>query len=204
MNHRQIVIANLAKGQIGEQATNLIGSCSSRTCSSWRWSAPRSPRTRACRFSPISTNFSRSARTLSRPFVGSAQVRAAFLLGNQYTSQLSPEVREAVFGNAGSMIAFRVGGRDADLLAPNCIRSSRRPWPNRRRSRRGCAATIPILSRSLPRRRCTRPEKHGGGSRRRAGATLAGLERRSRGDDREGALRFSLDSYQHLCTHDII
>lgn len=41
-----------------------------------------------------------------------------FCLANQYTDRLSPEVRAAVFGNAGSLMVFRVGAADAELLAP--------------------------------------------------------------------------------------
>jgi hypothetical protein len=41
-----------------------------------------------------------------------------FALANQYTDQLSHPVRTAVIGNAGTLIAFRVGSRDAELLAP--------------------------------------------------------------------------------------
>jgi type IV secretory pathway TraG/TraD family ATPase VirD4 len=38
-------------------------------------------------------------------------------LSHQYMDQLRPSVRDAVFGNVGAMIAFRVGGRDAKMLA---------------------------------------------------------------------------------------
>jgi len=41
-----------------------------------------------------------------------------FALANQYTDQLPPAVRSAVIGNAGSLVVFRVGSRDAELLAP--------------------------------------------------------------------------------------
>jgi hypothetical protein len=41
-----------------------------------------------------------------------------FTLANQYTDQLSHPVRAAVIGNAGSLVVFRVGSRDAELLAP--------------------------------------------------------------------------------------
>jgi hypothetical protein len=41
-----------------------------------------------------------------------------FTLANQYTDQLSHAVRAAVIGNAGSLVVFRVGNRDAELLAP--------------------------------------------------------------------------------------
>jgi hypothetical protein len=39
-------------------------------------------------------------------------------LANQYTTQLSDNVRAAVLGNAGSLIVFRVAPEDAELLAP--------------------------------------------------------------------------------------
>ena len=41
-----------------------------------------------------------------------------FCLANQYTDQLSHAVRAAVIGNAGTLVVFRVGSRDAELLAP--------------------------------------------------------------------------------------
>jgi hypothetical protein len=41
-----------------------------------------------------------------------------FCLANQFTDQLAPSVRSALLGNAGSLIVFRVGSADAELLAP--------------------------------------------------------------------------------------
>jgi hypothetical protein len=41
-----------------------------------------------------------------------------FCLANQYTDQLSNAVRSAVIGNAGTLVVFRVGSRDAELMAP--------------------------------------------------------------------------------------
>ena len=40
-----------------------------------------------------------------------------FALANQYTDQLPHAVRSAVIGNAGTLVVFRVGSRDAELLA---------------------------------------------------------------------------------------
>ena len=37
-------------------------------------------------------------------------------IANQYITQMPEEVRDAVFGNAGTIISFRVGGTDADYL----------------------------------------------------------------------------------------
>jgi hypothetical protein len=39
------------------------------------------------------------------------------VLSHQYLSQLTPEVRDAVWGNAGTFISFRVGALDAPLVS---------------------------------------------------------------------------------------
>src|SRR5947199_3844078 len=38
-------------------------------------------------------------------------------LGHQYLGQLSDQLRQAVLGNTGSFISFRVGAEDAPLVA---------------------------------------------------------------------------------------
>src|SRR5712691_5362487 len=42
--------------------------------------------------------------------------RLCLTMAHQYLGQAKPAVREAVFGNVGSMIAFRVGGPDGEAL----------------------------------------------------------------------------------------
>ncbi len=42
--------------------------------------------------------------------------RLGLTLSHQYIDQLRDEIRDAVFGNVGSVIAFRVGNADADKL----------------------------------------------------------------------------------------
>jgi hypothetical protein len=39
------------------------------------------------------------------------------IVANQFTTQLSDEIRDAVFGNVGSIVSFRVGTNDAEFLA---------------------------------------------------------------------------------------
>jgi hypothetical protein len=43
--------------------------------------------------------------------------RVGMVLANQHLSQLDPEIRDAVFGNAGTIISFRVGAADGAFLA---------------------------------------------------------------------------------------
>jgi hypothetical protein len=43
--------------------------------------------------------------------------RVALILAHQYLGQLDSQVREAVLGNAGTLICFRVSAEDAESLA---------------------------------------------------------------------------------------
>jgi hypothetical protein len=43
--------------------------------------------------------------------------RLSLVLAHQFLGQLPPYLRQAVFGNSGSMLVFRVGAEDAPLLA---------------------------------------------------------------------------------------
>jgi hypothetical protein len=43
--------------------------------------------------------------------------RSCLILSHQYIDQLSLPVRQAVFGNVGTLIAFRIGSADAEILA---------------------------------------------------------------------------------------
>src|SRR6185295_2255217 len=39
------------------------------------------------------------------------------IVANQFTTQLSEEIRDAVFGNMGTIISFRVGQNDVEALS---------------------------------------------------------------------------------------
>lgn len=43
--------------------------------------------------------------------------RVGMVLAHQHLSQLDPAIRDAVFGNAGTIISFRVGAADGAFLA---------------------------------------------------------------------------------------
>jgi type IV secretory pathway TraG/TraD family ATPase VirD4 len=42
--------------------------------------------------------------------------KLSLIVANQYTSQLLPEIRDAIFGNVGTTISFTVGKDDADVI----------------------------------------------------------------------------------------
>lgn len=119
MDNRRILIANLAKGAIGEQAANLLGSLlisHLQLVAMSRSSIPEPERVpffiHVDEFQSFGTDAFASLMSESRKYA------AHFCLAHQFTEQIAPNVRAAILGNAGTLIVFRVGGTDAALLAP--------------------------------------------------------------------------------------
>jgi len=119
MNNQRILIANLAKGQIGEQAANLLGSLlvsHLQVVAMERVALP--PHARIPFYVHVDEFQSFSSEAFASLLSEARKFALHFCLANQYTDQLSAAVRSAVIGNAGTLVVFRVGSRDAELLAP--------------------------------------------------------------------------------------
>lgn len=114
-----IVIANLAKGRVGEQASNLLGSLLLShvqflaTARSDQAAGERRPF-----FVHVDELQSFSTEAIASLLSEARKFATHFCLANQYTTQLSDNVCAAVLGNAGTFIVFRVSPGDAELLAP--------------------------------------------------------------------------------------
>jgi DNA helicase HerA-like ATPase len=119
MNNRRILIANLAKGTIGEQASNLLGSLlvSHLQLIAMERSS-LAPHQRVPFFVHVDEFQTFSSDAFASLLSEARKFATHFALANQYTDQLPHSVRSAVIGNAGSLVVFRVGSRDAELLAP--------------------------------------------------------------------------------------
>jgi len=119
MNNRKILIVNLAKGTIGEQAANLLGSL---LVSHMQLVAmergPLPPQERVPFFIHVDEFQTLGSDVFASLLSEARKFAAYFCLGNQYTDQLARSVRSAVIGNAGTLVVFRVGAADAELLAP--------------------------------------------------------------------------------------
>jgi hypothetical protein len=118
MDNRRILIANLAKGAIGEQASNLLGSLlvsHLQLIAMERGTLP--PERRVPFFVHVDEFQTFSSDAFASLLSEARKFATHFTLANQYTDQLPAAVRAAVVGNAGTLIAFRVGSRDAELLA---------------------------------------------------------------------------------------
>jgi hypothetical protein len=118
-DQRRIFIANLAKGQIGEQASNLLGSLLiSHLQLVTMARSELAPEKRAPFFVHVDEfpNFATDA--FASMLSESRKFGTHFCLAAQYLDQTAHQVRAAVLGNAGTLMVFRVSAADAELLAP--------------------------------------------------------------------------------------
>jgi len=116
MNTGRIFIANLSKENWRDKA-NLLGSLLTtqfQLAAMSRVNQPEHERRDFFLFIDEFHNFTTDAFTaiLSE----ARKYRLCLALSHQYIEQVPPNVRGAVFGNVGSLISFRVGHYDAEVL----------------------------------------------------------------------------------------
>jgi len=118
MDTGRVFIANLSKGKLGADKANLLGSLLAtqfQLAAMSRTDTPESDRRDFHLFIDEFHNF--TTDSFAAILAEARKYRLCLTLSHQYLDQLSPEVRQAVFGNAGTMITFRIGHTDAELLA---------------------------------------------------------------------------------------
>jgi DNA helicase HerA-like ATPase len=57
-----------------------------------------------------------ATRSMAELFPEARKFHLGLILAHQYLEQLDPTVRTAILGNVGTMVVFRIGARDADVL----------------------------------------------------------------------------------------
>jgi hypothetical protein len=118
MDNRRIFIANLSKGQLGEDKANLLGSVlvtSFELAALERVDVREDEREDFFLFIDEFHNFTTDsfATILSE----ARKYRLCLTLSHQYLDQVAESVRKAIFGNVGTLISFRVGDFDAQMLS---------------------------------------------------------------------------------------
>jgi hypothetical protein len=115
----RVFIANLAKGRIGEQASNLLGSLLISHLQLVAMArSDLAPANRVPFFVHVDEFQSFSTEAFAALLSEARKFGTHFCLANQYLEQVQPQVRAAVLGNAGTLMVFRVSSNDAELLAP--------------------------------------------------------------------------------------
>ncbi len=117
MDRRRIMIADLAKGVVGDDHARLLGAL---LLSQFQWGAMRRaalPDTARTPFYLYIDEFQSFATdTLTSMLAEARKYGLSLILAHQYLDQLTDEIRQSVFGNVGNLIAFRVGQSDARIL----------------------------------------------------------------------------------------
>ncbi len=117
MDQKKILIVNISKGRIGEDNSKLLGSLiitKLQLAAMSRVDVPEEEREDFFLYVDEFQNFATSSfvTILSE----ARKYRLALILSHQYIAQMEEPVRDAVFGNIGTLVSFRVGPEDAEFL----------------------------------------------------------------------------------------
>ena len=119
MDEGKILIVNLSKGLIGEDNAAILGAFMVTKIQLAAMSRSDIPRIEDRRpFYLYVDEFQNFATDSFATILSEARKYGLNLtVANQYISQMSETVRDAVFGNVGTMISFRISADDAPILA---------------------------------------------------------------------------------------
>jgi CxxC-x17-CxxC domain-containing protein len=121
MDNQKILIVNLSKGRIGEDAMRLLGGMlvtKIQLAAMERVDMPEAERKDFYLYVDEFQNF--ATESFANILSEARKYRLNLILANQYINQLifdgNSTVRDAVFGNVGTLVSFRVGAEDAEHL----------------------------------------------------------------------------------------
>jgi hypothetical protein len=118
MDEGKILLVNLAKGSIGEDTSNLLGSLLiSRfdLAALSRANIPEDDRRDYTLYLDEFHNFTTNSLVLMLSEL--RKYKLSLVLAHQYLTQLEPNIRDAILGNVGTVIIFRIGANDAEIFA---------------------------------------------------------------------------------------
>lgn len=117
MDTSKILLVNLSKGKIGDINAGLLGMViTGRILMAALSRVDLDPKDRKDFYFYIDEFQNFSTDSISTILAEARKYRLDLVLGHQYIDQLTDEIRESVFGNVGSMAAFRVGVPDTEQL----------------------------------------------------------------------------------------
>ncbi len=119
MDEKKILLVNLAKGKLGDINSSLLGlilvgkilmAALSRVDMVGKEEKPNDFYLYIDEFQNVTTD------SISTILSEARKYRLALNIAHQFIAQLQESIRDAVFGNVGSMAVFRVGTEDAEFL----------------------------------------------------------------------------------------
>jgi hypothetical protein len=118
MDQGKVLLVNLAKGRLGEDTSALLGGLLVTTLGLAAFTRAEVPDHERRDFFVYLDEFQTfTTRSLANMLSELRKYRVGLVLAHQYLYQLSEDVRYAVLGNVGTIVAFRVGAQDAGFLS---------------------------------------------------------------------------------------
>lgn len=117
MDSKKIIIMNFSKGRIGEDNSALLGAMmitKIQLAAMARVDIPEETRNDFYLYVDEFQNF--ATESFANILSEARKYHLNLVLANQYVSQIDERVRDAIFGNAGTLVSFRVGASDAEWL----------------------------------------------------------------------------------------
>jgi type IV secretory pathway TraG/TraD family ATPase VirD4 len=118
MDEKKIILVNLSKGHLGEDASHILGALFITSLSSAAFSrVDMSERDRIPFMVYMDEFHNFTTLSLVNMFSELRKFKVGLTLAHQYVHQLDEDIKRAIFGNAGTLISFRIGSDDAMLMS---------------------------------------------------------------------------------------
>ncbi len=118
MDNKKILLVNLSKGRTGELNSRLLGMMFVMKFQAAAMSRANIPEEQRVDFALYVDEFQNFSTDSFATIMSEARkYRLNLIVANQFTTQLTDEIRDAVFGNMGTIVSFRVGQNDVDALS---------------------------------------------------------------------------------------
>lgn len=117
MDNKKILIVNLSKGKMGELNSKLLGIIFVMKFQAAAMSRADIPEDERADFSLYVDEFQNFMTESFESILSEARkYHLSLIMANQFMTQLTDKIREAIIGNVGTVIAGRIGVTDAELL----------------------------------------------------------------------------------------
>jgi len=117
MDGNKILLVNLSKGKVGEYNSRLLGMIFVMKFQAAAMGRANMSETDRKDFSLFVDEFQNFATESFESILSEARkYRLNLVLGNQFMTQLTDKIREAIIGNVGTVISGRIGVTDAELM----------------------------------------------------------------------------------------
>ena len=117
MDNRKILLVNLSKGRMGELNSKLLGIIFVMKFQAAAMARANIEEDKRVDFSLYVDEFQNFATDSFESIMSEARkYRLSLIMGNQFMTQLTDKIREAIIGNVGTIISGRIGVTDAELM----------------------------------------------------------------------------------------